>query len=236
MKLVTVTLWLLGGAVLTAGAYWSFLITPESTAWTLAASALLALTAALLACLTISGAITGWQHAGSSSHLRAAVAGTPAVIPGVAIALAIWWLVDSATDRVTVYSGPINGWFIAIVGWDDVGWLFRGIEWLAAWLKWVVAPMFGLSAMAGILEGGWRVLSGTTWISRALAPVALGIATVVFAGLVAAPWQSLVPWRPAGLPATSIELAFILAKLSLTAVLMAFGAALIIRQAAPKRL
>ena len=42
-----------------------------------------------------------------------------------------------------------------------------------------------------------------------------------FAVLIALPWLYLVPWRPAGLPATSIELAFIVAKLSVTAILMA---------------
>ena len=235
MRLVTVTLWLLAGAALTAGAYWSFLITPESTAWTLAASALLALTAALLAGVTISGAIVIWQRGASASHVRTAIAGAPAGIPGALVAAVIWWLVGSATDRVTIYSGPINAWFIATLGWDDVSWLFRGIEWLATWLKWVVAPMLALSATAGILAGGWRTLSGAAWITRALAPLPLGIATVVFAALVATPWFYLTPWRPAGLPATSIELAFIIAKLSITALLMAIGAALIIRQASGLR-
>jgi len=49
--------------------------------------------------------------------------------------------------------------------------------------------------------------------------------------LVAAPWVYLTPWRPAGLPATSVELAFIAAKLALTAASMATGLALIVRQA-----
>lgn len=234
MRLLTVTLWLLAGTALTAGAYWSFLITPESTAWTLAASALLAITAAFLAGVTIGGAIIGWQQGVSSSHLRAALAGVPAAIPAAVVAAAIWWLVGSATDRLAIYSGPINAWFIAAFGWDDMSWLFRGIGWLAAWLQWVVAPMLAVSLMAGVLAVGWRALAGTTWIARALAPWPLGIATVVFAALVAAPWLYLTPWRPAGLPATSIELAFIIAKLSATALLMAIGVALMIRQATPK--
>ena len=234
MRLATITLWLLAGAALTAGAYWSFLITPESTAWTLAASALLAITAAFLAGITIGGAIIGWQQGVSSRHLRAAISGVPAAVPAAVIAGTIWWLVGSTTDRLTIYSGPINAWFMATFGWDDVSWLFRGVEWLAAWLKWVVAPMLAVSLMAGVLATGWRTLAGTTWIARALAPLPLGIATLVFAALVAAPWLYLAPWRPAGLPATSIELAFIIAKLSATALVMATGVALIIRQATPK--
>ena len=234
MRLVTVTLWLLAGAALTAGAYWSFLITPESTAWTLAASALLALTAAFLAGVTISGAIVGWRHGLSASHLRRAMAGLPAAVPAALVVFTIWWLVGSATDRITIYSGQINAWFIASFGWDDVSWLFTGIDWLAVWLKWVVAPMLAFSLMASLLAQGWHRPTDISWLTRALAPRTLVTATLLFAVLVAVPWIYLAPWRPTGLPATSIELAFIIAKLSATALLMAIGAALIIRQASPK--
>lgn len=231
MKLVTVTLWILAGAALTGGVYWSFLITPESTIWSLAASALLLIAAAFLLALTISGAMVGWQRGVTVSHVRTAVAGVPGIVPAALLAALIWWLVGSATDRITIYSGPINAWFIATFGWDDVSWLFTGIAWLATWLKWVVAPMMALSLMAAILAAGWRALASADWIRRALWPVPLAIATLLFAAFVAAPWVYLTPWRPAALPATSLELAFVIAKLAVTALLMAAGVALIIRQA-----
>jgi hypothetical protein len=41
----------------------------------------------------------------------------------------------------------------------------------------------------------------------------------------------LVPWRPKGLPPSSVEFAFIVAKLSLSAILFAIGAALITYEA-----
>ena len=232
MRLVTVTLWILAGAALSGGAYWSFLITPESTIWSLAVSTLLLLTALFLAAITISGAIVGWRHGLSTGHVRTAVAGVPAVVPAALIIALLWWLTGSVTDRVTIYSGPISAWFIAAFGWDDVWWLFTGIHWLARWLKWVVAPMLAVSLMAGILAEGWRTLAGHRWITGAVAPWPLGMATIAFGVLIAAPWVYLTPWRPDGLPATSLELAFIIAKLSATALLMATGVALIIRQAA----
>lgn len=231
MRLVAVTLWLLAGAALTGGVYWSFLITPESTIWSLAASALLLIVTAFLFALTLTGAMVGWRHGISASHLRAAVAAVPGIIPAALPAALIWWLVGSATDRITIYSGPINAWFIATLGWDDVSWLFTGIAWLASWLKWVVAPVLALSIMAATLTQGWRGLGGITGITRALAPVPLAGSTLLFAVFVAAPWLYLTPWRPEGLPATSIELAFVIAKLAVTALLMAIGIALIIRQA-----
>ncbi|MDP3719627.1 MAG: hypothetical protein Q8T13_17845 [Acidobacteriota bacterium] len=231
MRLVTITLWILMGAALTGGVYWSFLITPESTIWSLAASALLLLAAGFLLALTVSGALLGWQRGVSSSLIRAAAAGVPASIPAALIAGLIWWLAGAATDRVTINSGPINAWFIAALGWDDVSWLFTGLAWLAMWLKWVVAPMLALALMAAILTGGWREMAGAAWLKRALAPLPLATATLLFVALVAAPWIYLAPWRPAGLPATSVELAFVIGKLAVTAWLMAVGVALIIRQA-----
>ncbi len=231
MKLMAVTLWVLAGAALAGGAYWAFLITPESTVGSLAVSAALLLAALCLVALTVSGAIAGWRHGISSSHLRSAVAGVPAFVPAALIIVLFWWLVGIATVRVAIYSGQINAWFIATLGWADVSWLFAGIRWVALWLKWVVAPMLAVSIMAGIISSGWWALAGAAWIRRALMPTHLGVATLLFAGLVAAPWVYLTPWRPAGLPATSVELVFITAKLSVTALLMAMGVALIIRQA-----
>ena len=234
MRLVSVTLWILAGAALTGGAYWSFLVTPESTVGALAASSLLIITAAFLAAVTVGGAILGWRDGLSASHLRTTITGVPAAVPGALVVFAVWWLVGSATDRVTIHSGQLNAWFIASFGWDDVSWLFTGIAWFSVWLKWVVAPMLALSLMASVLVAGWRTLTGMRWVTRALAPLSLGIATIAFGVLIAAPWTYLTPWRPEGLPATSIELAFIIAKLSVTALLMASGLALIIRQATPK--
>ncbi|MGE0863776.1 MAG: hypothetical protein AB7P34_07725 [Vicinamibacterales bacterium] len=231
MRLVTVTLWILIGAALTGGAYWSFLITPESTVWTLGVSALLLLTAAVLVGITVTGAMVGWREGISATLLRTAVGRAPAIVPAAVLVALVWWLTGLATDRMTIYSGPINAWFIAALGWDDVSWLFTGITWLANWLRWVVAPLLALSLMAGVVLAGWRALAGVSWLRHALAPVNLGMATLFFGLLIAAPWIYLAPWRPAGLPATTIELAFIIAKLSVTALLMATGVALIVRQA-----
>jgi hypothetical protein len=234
MRLVTVTLWLLAGAALTGGVYWSFLITPESTGWSLAASALLLIAAAFLLALTISGAAVGWRHGVSTSHIRTAMAGVPGIVPAAAIVALFWWLAGSITDSMTLYNGPIRAWFIASFGWDDVSWLFTGVDWLAAWLKWVVGPVLALSLLGAILSQGWRGLVGLSWITRALAPLPLATATLLFAALVAAPWIYLTPWRPEDLPATSVELAFVIAKLSVTSLLMAIGVALIIRQTSSK--
>jgi len=231
MRLVTVTLWILLGAALTGAAYWSFLITPESTIWMLIVSAVLLLTTCFVVSLTLAGVIVGWRDGVSAGMLRTAIAAVPAAMPAALLVGAIWWATSSVADVVAINSGPINAWFIATLGWDDVSWLFTGIDWLASWLKWVVAPLLGLAMMGRITLGGWPELAGLTWLRHGLAPINLAVATLLFAAFVAAPWIYLAPWRPTSLPATTVELVFIIVKLSVVTVLMSTGAALIIRQA-----
>ena len=60
---------------------------------------------------------------------------------------------------------------------------------------------------------------------------ALLVSTVWFVALIALPWFDLVPWRPKLSPRSSIEFAFIAAKLSVAAILCAIGAALIRHEA-----
>ena len=75
------------------------------------------------------------------------------------------------------------------------------------------------------------MLAQAAWLRRALRPRAIAAATLWFGGLIALPWIYLVPWRPEGLPPTSIEFAFIVAKLSVSAILFAIGAALVVYEA-----
>ena len=95
----------------------------------------------------------------------------------------------------------------------------------------VMAALLALSLMAGFVAIGWRALAQPAWLRRALRPRTIASATVWFGGLIALPWIYLVPWRPQGLPPTSIEFAFIVAKLSLSVILFAIGAALVAYEA-----
>ena len=231
MRLALATLWILAGGALTAGVYWAFLITPESTIWTLMVSAALALIALALVGLTASGAITMWWHGASAASVRSAARSVPGVVPAALIVLVIWWIANRAETWVAMRSGQINAWFIARFGWDDMSWLFAGIGYAADWFRWVFAGLLALSLMAGFVAIGWRGLTQAAWFRRALRPRAIAAATLWFGGLIALPWIYLVPWRPAGLPPTSIEFAFIVAKLSIAAILFAIGAALMVYEA-----
>lgn len=228
MRLVIVTAWILFGAAATAAAYWGFLNTPESTAPALTLSAVLvALTVVLLA-ITINGAISLWINGPSSMALRRSLTRVPAVIPALLVFATFWWLAYRLDAWMALRSGEINAWFIATFGWDDVAWLFTGVRFLTTWLRWVVGGLLAISLMAGLTVAGWRAATRPQWVRRGLRPRSLVIATLWFVALIVLPWLYLVPWRPGWLPPSGAELAFIAGKLSIAAILMAAGVALMI--------
>ena len=231
MRLGLATLWILLWAAATAGVYWGFLNTPESTVGALALSAVLALIALALAGLTATGAIAITSGGASLGNLKRAARAVPTVVPAAAIVLVLWWIAGGIDNWMALNSGPINAWFIARFGWDDVSWLFTGVGYVAMWLRWVVAALLAVSLMAGIVATGWRAIAQAAWIRRALSLRALATATLWFTAFIVLPWLYLVPWRPAGLPATSVEMVFIVGKLAAAALLMALGAALIVHEA-----
>jgi hypothetical protein len=231
MRLALATLWILTGSALTAGLYWGFLNTPESTVWMLMVSALLAVVALAMAGVTTSGAITIWSHGASLSGLGRAVRSSSSVIPAALLMVLVWWLAERAETWIALRAGQISAVFIARFGIADVSRLFTATHYVANWFRWVMSPLLALSLMAGMSAIGWAALAQAAWLRRALHPRALAMSTVWFVVLMALPWIYLVPWRPKGLPASSVEFAFIVAKLSLTAILFAIGAALITYEA-----
>ena len=172
MRFLLATSWILLGAAITAGIYWGFLITPESTIWTLTLSAVLAIVALAMAGLTANGAIAILRDGVSVAGMKRALKGVPAVVPAALIVVLVWWITARAETWIAMRNGQINAWFIARFGWDDVAWLFTTIRYVAQWFRWVVTALLALSLMAGIGAIGWRALGQAAWIRRALHPPA----------------------------------------------------------------
>lgn len=231
MKLVLAMVWVLAWCAINGGIYWVFLNTPESTVWALGASALLGVAMMIFDGLTVTGAMSILANGWSRASLLRAVRAVPSIIPASIIVLLFWWTTLRAETWLVMREGQISAWFIARFGIADVTWMFRALHYAALWLRWVVAIMLALSLMAGFVSVGARAMAQFAWLRRALHPRALFLATLWFLVLVALPWKYLVPWRPAGLPPTSVELAFIAAKLSVAAILFALAVVLIIREA-----
>jgi hypothetical protein len=200
--------------------------------WTLGASALLALIILILDGLTITGAMTILANGLSRASLARAMRAIPSIIPASIVVLVIWWMTMRAETWMAMREGQISAWFIARFGWADVTALYRFVHYVAMWLRWVVAAMLALSLISGFVSVGARALAQFAWLRRALHPRALLLGSLYFIVLIALPWKYLVPWRPAGLPATSVELAFIVSKLSVAAALFAVAVVLMMREAA----
>lgn len=231
-RLLAISGWLLTGAALSSGVYWGFLVTPESSVPALIVSAGLSLVTLILIAITINAASLAWSLGWSGVVVRRAIGRIPAFVAGAIVAGAIWWLTGLVTTRVAVHSGEISAWFIARAGWADATPFFKAVTWAGRWLQWVVGPLLGLSLVGSLLIGEWRS-ARWRWIGRGLSPFRLTLATLWFGAFIFAPWVYLVPWRPRGLPPTSLEVVFVAAKLGVVALLAAVGAALVVRESVP---
>jgi len=235
-RLSEVTGWVLLGGAITGGLYWGFLNTPESSLLALVESAILALLTLAYAAITINGALLAWSSGVGRGLFREALGGLPFFVAALGMTVVAWWLAGAAATWVTLNSGPINAWFIASAGWADASPFFTGVTWITAWIRWVAGPLVALALLASLIGEGWGSIARVTWLRAAFSPRRLALGTLWFGALVAVPWIYAVPWRPRGLPATWVEIAFIGTKLFLCAVVMATGVALMVRTAgAPKR-
>lgn len=216
-RLLLSTLWLLIGSAISGGVYWGFLSTPESSVGALILSAFLFLIAIVCVGMTLNGALMIWSDGWSRAIPMRALISAPSIVVAILLVAAVWWIAGRATSWVDAHSGEINAWFIARFGLANVNWLFNGIGWIAWWVDFVAAPFAAFCLIS----------------RRRPTLKAFALATLWFAAFVAVPWAYLAPWRPRGIPATSVEMIFITAKLSLTFVLMAIGTSLMIREAAP---
>jgi hypothetical protein len=227
--LALTTTWLLVAAAIIGAAYWGFLLTPESTIWSLGLSAVLLLVVVSLAATTVNAAVLAWRRGWSAQVIREAVLGIPGYLPPLLLVAAAWWVAGRGISWVDAHSGEISAWFIVQFGWSDVTWLFSAARWLGAWLRYVAVPLVALIWLRGILTSGWRPTGSL--VRQALSPSRHLTAALVFAVLVWTPWTYLVAWRPVSMP-LSIEMMFTASKLGMVALLTAIGVALIIRTAA----
>ena len=231
-RLFGITLWLLIGLAAAAGIYWGFLNTPESTVPALLLSATLAIATLVLTGISVNAASLAWSHGWSGPVVRRSLWGVPAFLVAAVVAGVIWWVTGRALTWVETYSGQISAWFIARIGWADASPLFNTITWGGRWLQWVVGPLLALSLLGSMLAGEWTS-DRWRWIGRGFSPFRLTFATLWVAIFVAVPLIYLVPWRPRALPATSLEVVFVAAKLGVVAFLIAIGVALLVRESVP---
>ena len=194
------------GAAATVALYLALLNVPEANVTSLLLSAVLVLLIVLAAGLTAGLAAAlpahGWRAA-----LRRAAAGMPAFIIGLLLVAALFVVLDRLESWWGLHRGEVDAMLLPYIGTRSTAPLHTAV----AWLLWLVRWGVGLSLVLGpvVAAAGGSPRRGIRLALAAVPLVAMMLAAVVLSQGV---WR-IVYWRPEGLPATSLEVAFVAAKL-----------------------
>ena len=211
------------GAAATGGVFWLLLNVPESNAFALALSAVLAMLLAILAGYTTSVVVAALDGATVVDAAKRGPKGLPGFLLGLAVFCALWFVTVAIDDQWTLHSGEIDALLLRYAGTASSRWLHTSIS----WLLWLVRWGIGLAVICGVTTSRVKQQSVGRGFQLASSPLPLG-ATV--AGLlVGYGLWSLVYWRPKGLPANVAELLFVSVKLSALVLLGALIVVLVLR-------
>ena len=223
--------WFAAGALGLLGLYYALLTTPDSSALMLALSALLALLMLVTAGIVINAGVLLSMRVPLREAIARAMRGMHwfvlAAIPVLAAAVAL----RRGDEWVALHYGEISAWFIATLDWSDVDPLFDLGRYISVWLRWVVVPVMALAFLARRLRRAGGPANPPAASRSAGTIRTLLIATAAFALLIVLPWHA-TGWRPGGLPATWIEPAVAVMRLSALGIVMAVGTAVMVIAAA----
>ena len=208
---------------------WALVNVPESNVAMLMLSAILIV--AIVAC-------AGWvEAAGVLAWLtderplvvaRRAIRGVPAFVVALLLFTAIWWLTGRALAWHDAHAGEIDAAVMSRFGSARTAWVHLVYTWTIRFVRWALGLSLALSLLSAGAALGPRAMLTRAWVTRALSPRRLIVLTALFVVFLVLPWQA-VYWRPRGLPATSIEAAFVALKLGLIAIVAHIGWALMLR-------
>ena len=179
-----------------------FLYTPESNLPMLVLSALLVLLAAALLLL---------------SSTSGAAALVQRIAPWKALGMARAGQVDAAA----IVAGNVT----------NTRPLHTAVHWLVVIVQWIVVPSWLATALAWIAAYERRDVLGLKWLASGLHWRILLVTAAAVAVLVWLPWR-FVYWRPRALPASSVEMVFIVAKLAVIYLLSQIAWAIVLATAA----
>ncbi len=231
-KGIAITGWLVMGHAILGGLYWLLLQIPESNVLMLTASAV---TAAMI--LIGTGIVSGtglawWPGSGFGAAAGAGVRRAAWVVPALAVFGLFWFITSVITARHAGHATEVDAWFLATFGWTDVSWFHTAFAWVLWFIRYVVGAGLALALLAAAVHGGARAVIGLRWIPRAFHWQTVLVTTFAWLIGVYLPWQFVVPWRPASLPASWVQPAFAALKLGLVFVLMNAAWAIVLRRAA----
>ncbi len=233
-RLAAIVAWLTAGHALLAGLFWLLLVTPESNAAMLAASALTALVMTLFYGWVEAAALLAWREATPPwKQAGRAFRAAPGVWLGTALFVLVWYLVAHAGTWWVWHRGEVDAWLTLHFG--SINPLIvdrtKGIVLAVAQF---LGMSLALSLGAAVVNDGYRAIGSSKWLWSAVSPrrwLLLAVALFVFVWL---PWQA-VGWRPLWLKPNWQEPVFATVKLGVIYVLVNAGWALSLAVAARRR-
>lgn len=228
-RLPQVALWLLGGHAAAFGVFWLLLQVPESSTLMLAVSLLLAIAIVLVAAAVNAGAAAGWDLERLFSRgVRVGARRFWSALAAAVVFLVVWSITAALFEWHAGMRGQMDAAAIARTGSPNTAWAHAAIHWLLQFIRWTLGLSLAVT-LVGTLVGPRDATAGQdAWPRAAFRPRRWLLITTWFVLLVVLPW-SQVYWRPAGL-SLGVEPWFVAAKLSLIALLMAVGWALVLRE------
>jgi hypothetical protein len=232
-RLAAITLWLLAGHALVAGAIWGFLLIPESNVGMLLLSAITATFIVGVTGIVENAALLGWTGvyvsgtAGWRQRIGDAWRRLPAFLAGLAIFGALWWITGRLDGWWAIHRGEIDAWLLVTFAITDASALHAAVRWFA----WAVRYVVGLSLALALIRRGTGALPRPEWLVEAVRPRRLAAIAICLLALVVVPWR-LAGWRPGGLPASWVEALFVTVKLATIVLAAHVGWALVLLSAA----
>jgi hypothetical protein len=225
------TAWLVAGHAVAGAAYVALINTPESNVLMLTQSAILVLIG-VTALVVPSASAAVALHAGRRPW--AGLPGAVRLLPPVIVSVAVIGLLCAAAgwtgDWWVGRSGEVDAALIAAGDITRTDWLHEGVRLVVAFLQWVVVPAWLAVSLAWAAAYGARHVLSMKWLVAGLRPRLLVLTLAAVAGLVWLPWSG-VYWRPAVLPAGTLEMAFTGLKLLTIGVLANLAWAVVLDEA-----
>ena len=227
--LLTIVAWLALGHAVLGGLFWALLQVPESNAFMVALSALVATLFVLVAAGVEVFALLSWRR---DATLAVRVSRTVRALPPFLVSLVVFggvfWLTARAGDWLSAHRGEIDAWLIAHLKLVRSAPIHATLGWLLWFIRYGLGLSLALTLLAEVAGSGWRTITRPAWLRASLRPRRVALVALWMFAFVWAPWQA-VYWRPTSLPPTWLEPAFIAVKLLVIYLLANVGWALVLR-------
>jgi hypothetical protein len=222
-RAIVLVTWICAGHAVAALLFLSLINVPDSNAPMLLLSALLIVSIVVVVAITDGAAVAWLQPAAPRRAVTQAFRrGVVALVCGAAFYALLAWIAWRAGGWHSGHAGELDAWWIATFDSARTAWLHRTIRGALFALRDIVGVSLALALFCSILLYGFQTAISMRWLRAGLSRIQLGTVALAMVVLVVLPWR-LVAWRPAQLPSTWIEPAFVSVKLVITYLIIQIG-------------